>query len=199
MLISHSESYWIGDSNCLCFFLGTLHLCSFLNIEQHEIKDFNRCHPAPEAAPTSCVASGGPGQVKSLSLLGSYQLISRISFQKFFIMLSFTNKSSLLTMMVSNSLQINFLGKNTDQLYIYRDATAYSRSPILESSTRAVHLSTGNIAVQLIFALSVAIIIVTIQARNAECRKYINVRTLVGLLLSSGFMGILFLHFLKVF
>ena len=66
--------------------------------------------------------------------------------------------------MVSNSLQINFLGKNTDQLYIYRDATAYSRSPILESSTRAVHLSTGNIAVQLIFALSVAIIIVTIQA-----------------------------------
>ena len=102
-------------------------------------------------------------------------------------------------MMVSNSLQINFLGKNTDQLYIYRDATAYSRSPILESSTRAVHLSTGNIAIQLIFALSVAIIIVTcivtIQARNAECRKYINVRTLVGLLLSSGFLGILFLHF----
>ena len=95
-------------------------------------------------------------------------------------------------MMVSNSLQINFLGKNTDQLYIYRDATAYSRSPILESSTRAVHLSTGNIAVQLIFALSVAIIIVTIQARNAVCRKYINVSTLVGLLFSSGFMGILF-------
>ena len=63
-------------------------------------------------------------------------------------------------MMVFNSLQINFLGKNTDQLYIYRDATAYSRSPILGSSTRAVRLSTGNIAVQLIFALSVAIIIV---------------------------------------
>ena len=80
MLISRSESYRIGDSNCLWFFCGTLHLCSFLNIEQHEIKDFIRCHPAPESAPTSCVASGGPGQVKSSSLLGSYQLISRISF-----------------------------------------------------------------------------------------------------------------------
>ena len=87
MLISRSESYRIGDSNCLWFFCGTLHLCSFLNIEQDEIKDFIRCHPAPESAPTSCVASGGPGQVKSSSLLRSYQLISRISFQKFFIMM----------------------------------------------------------------------------------------------------------------